>query len=244
MKTFAIFPTICIFVATASLLKIEGQLGNRKVLLWSVSATLGLGGIFTIFSVELFFFLYYFNFISVIIIIPCLISLINKSLPKVSGAPYWLRLAGIGLAATIVTVLVFAGCMFLSLASNPMDRAMPKAELDPNVIEIRSVSPYIETERTVLCSELYNYFGDNVSKRQITEKTAIENFLRQLKNLKKDSTRSGLDARAKVLIKYKFFTDTLCTDRFSLTYRGNYFKMDDQLQRVIWPSVDSTKILN
>lgn len=85
------------------------------------------GGLMTWISVDVFFFLYYMNFVGVIILIPCLTYLTDKLFRDNSDKIKWLRILGLGLVSTILTIVIFATSMFFSIAYNPMDPA-PKQE--------------------------------------------------------------------------------------------------------------------
>jgi hypothetical protein len=127
MKTFVIFPTICVFLLTLTLLTLDRQMTPKRVFIWSILVTTLFGGLLTWFSVDAFFFLYYSNFLSVLIVIPCLTFLTNKILPDRWIKNAWIRLVGLGVLSTIVTLLIFGTAMFFSFASNPMDPA-PRQE--------------------------------------------------------------------------------------------------------------------
>ena len=121
MKTFVIFPTICVFALTLTLLKLDGRTKPHTVLLWSTIVTTIFGGLMTWFSVDVFLFLYYLNFLGVIILIPCLTYLTNKLFKDNKDNKKWIRILGLGLISTVLTIAVFATTMFLSLLNNPMD---------------------------------------------------------------------------------------------------------------------------
>lgn len=124
MKTFVLFPTLCVFLLTLTLLKVAGQVRPKTILIWSVFTTAIFGGLMTWFSANLFTFLYYSNFSAILIIIPCLTYLINKMLPDILiEKRLWLRIFGFGLASTILTLMLFGTAMFFSLIFNPTDPA-------------------------------------------------------------------------------------------------------------------------
>jgi len=123
MKTFVIFPTICIFALTMTLLKLNGQLSLRKILLWSTVATAVFSGLMVWFSVEAFFFLYYAHFLGGIVLIPCLTYLIYTLSNNTSGKIEWIRILGFGLVSTFLTIIIFSLSMFFSLSYHPMDPA-------------------------------------------------------------------------------------------------------------------------
>jgi hypothetical protein len=79
-----------------------------------------LGGLLILYSVELFELLFYSNFISVVIIIPCLTYLTNKLFPNYKKAS-WIRLLGLGIISTVLTVTLFLTTMLAAGIQNPMD---------------------------------------------------------------------------------------------------------------------------
>ena len=126
MKAFAIFPTICIFVMVLTILRILEFPSTwlMKILLSFLAA-----GLFTGFvlmnSLNYFEFLYFFNFVSVLIIVPCLTYIANVSIHGFLEKIYLLRLFVLFLLSTIVTLIVFGISFFISVANNPMDYARP-----------------------------------------------------------------------------------------------------------------------
>jgi O-antigen/teichoic acid export membrane protein len=129
MKAFVIFPTICVFALTLALLKFDGQLRPRTALLWSTIATIIFGVFMTWLSVDVFFFLYYANFLGIIILIPCLTYLTNELFKDNSEKIKWFRILGLGLVSTILTLVIFATSMFFSFAYNPMDPAPRQGQM-------------------------------------------------------------------------------------------------------------------
>jgi hypothetical protein len=123
MKTFAVFPTICVFSLTLTLLTVGGQLRAQTALLWSIMMTVIFGELMTWFSEDVFFFLYYANFLGVIILIPCFTYLANKLFKDTPNKIKWFRILGLGLASTILTIAIFVTSMFFSFTSNPMNPA-------------------------------------------------------------------------------------------------------------------------
>jgi hypothetical protein len=126
MKAFVIFPTICFFALTLTLLRL-GQLRPQTALLWSTILTIIFGALMTLVSADVFLFLYYMNFLGVIILIPCLTYLTNELFSDNSNKIKWVRILGLGLVSTVLTIVIFATSMFFSFAYNPMDPA-PKQE--------------------------------------------------------------------------------------------------------------------
>jgi hypothetical protein len=127
MKAFVIFPTICIFLLTMTLLTMDGQTNRRTTLLWSVMLTALFGGLMTWFSVDAFTFLYYSNFIGVLVCIPCLTYLTNRLLSKTQDEKIkWIRVLGLGILSTVVTVATAGFLIFMSFMYNPMDPPIKK----------------------------------------------------------------------------------------------------------------------
>jgi hypothetical protein len=105
---------------TLTFLNANGLTGKFKIIGWTILVTCILGGLLTFYSVELFTPLYYFNFVSVIISIPCLTYLTNKLFSDYKKAS-WGRLLGLGIISTVLTVTLFLTIMLASFIQNPMD---------------------------------------------------------------------------------------------------------------------------
>lgn len=122
MKAFVIFPTICVFLLITTLLTLDGQTKSRTTWFLSVIVTVLFGGLMTWFSVDVFIFLYYTNFIGVLVCIPCLTYLTNRLLNKnVDKGTNWIRVLGLGVIATVVTVATAGFLILFSFLNNPMD---------------------------------------------------------------------------------------------------------------------------
>jgi len=127
LGTFVIFPTICVFLLTLTLLTLKGQMTSLRIFTWSILVTTIFAGLLSWFSVDAFFFLYCSNFLSVLLVIPCLTFLANRIVPYRWIKNIWIRLIGLGFISTIVTLIIFGMAMFFSLVSNPTDPG-PKQE--------------------------------------------------------------------------------------------------------------------
>lgn len=122
MKAFVIFPTICVFLLTMTLLTLDGQTKPRTMLLWSILVTVLFGGLMSWFSVDVLLFLYYSNFIGVLVCIPCVTYLTNRLLSKpLDKRVNWLRVLGLGILSTAVTIATAGFLIFMSFMYNPMD---------------------------------------------------------------------------------------------------------------------------
>lgn len=131
MKAFAIFPTICVFVLTLTLLRLSGQLKPRTTLLLTLMVTIFFGGLMTWFSFEIFQFLYFANFFGVLVCIPCLTYLTNRLFSDNSDKRiHWLRILGLGLASTAVTIVVAGALIFFSFLNNPMDPVTKEKQME------------------------------------------------------------------------------------------------------------------
>lgn len=75
MKTFAIFPTLCILIISFAVIK--DQLTVKRSLLWSFAVTVVLGGLLLLFSAELLVLLYLSNFVLAIVLVPVLTFLLD-----------------------------------------------------------------------------------------------------------------------------------------------------------------------
>jgi hypothetical protein len=123
MKTLAIFPSIAILLTILTLLHLSGRV---KIIVAIIVSAL-VAGLFylyywfvPIYSLETLMFVLYVNFISAIIVIPCLTYLGYSFLPKVKGLPFWIKLIGVAAGATLVTGAAFATTLYFSLMNNPM----------------------------------------------------------------------------------------------------------------------------
>ena len=127
MKAFVIFPTICVFLLALVTFKLSIQDKHRTRLLFSIFATALIGGVMTWYSVYFFRFLLYAYFIGVLVCIASLTFLGNQLLSKSQDKGVnWIRLLGLGILSTIVTIVI-AGYLFLiSCIYNPMDPAANK----------------------------------------------------------------------------------------------------------------------
>src|SRR6266850_101897 len=96
--------TICVYVLTLSLVTLGGQ-SRPRTILWSTLVTATFGGLMTWLSVEAFTFLYFSNFIGVLICIPCLTYLTNRLFSLDSNKKtFWIRILGLGVVSTAVTL--------------------------------------------------------------------------------------------------------------------------------------------
>jgi len=107
---------------TLTSLKLDGQLRTRTIVLLTTIVTVVFAGLMTLFSVEVFFFLYYANFLGVVVCIPCLTYLINELLP--GNKRSWTRLIGLGLVSTVATMVIAGFLILNSFMHNPMDPAI------------------------------------------------------------------------------------------------------------------------
>lgn len=121
MKSFAIFPTISIFILTFTLLRMNWEFPTKKNLIWSFLITFILGGLLIIFAIDVFILLYLSNFVFALILIPFLTFLLNDFFPETTGGKLWIRLFGMGLIATAITLTLLGTTFFLAIANNPMD---------------------------------------------------------------------------------------------------------------------------
>ena len=124
MIASVIFPTICIFILILSMLKFLEFPSNlyKKIFFSLLLAGIFFGSMMMNPS-SYFDFLYFSNFISVLILIPCLTYLISRLMPRFLNKYFWLRLFTILLFSTIITLIVFGISFFFLLANNPMDYA-------------------------------------------------------------------------------------------------------------------------
>ncbi len=120
MKVFVIFPAICLFALVFTILRI-GLIRPWTALLWSTLLTAIFGGLMAFYSVQVFYFLYYANFIGCFILIPCLTYLMNKSFKNNSSHLKWVKIIGLGLVSSVLTIAVAGFLFFISLLYNPMD---------------------------------------------------------------------------------------------------------------------------
>lgn len=129
MKAFVIFPTFCVFVLTLTLIMLVGKSKFRDAILWTIVVTSIFGGLATWFSIDVFTILYFFNFIGILVCIPCLTYLANRLFPDSSSNKMnWLRILGLGFASTIVTIIISGTLIFFSFLNNPMDPVTNKKQ--------------------------------------------------------------------------------------------------------------------
>ncbi len=122
MKAFVLFPTLCVFVFTLTLLKLNRQTKSWIVFSWAIVVTATFGGVMTFYSVEIFEFLFYSTFIGVLICIPCLTYLLNKLFKHNSNRRvYLLRVVGLSVASTLVTATIAGMLILFAFINNPMD---------------------------------------------------------------------------------------------------------------------------
>jgi len=122
MKAFTIFPAICVFALTLTLLNLGREMKFWKSIIIATIFTAFFGRLMTWYSLELFFFLYFINIIGILVLIPCLTFWTNRMLPAAKNTKiYWIRIAGLGVAATVIALLFFGASMLLGFFYNPMD---------------------------------------------------------------------------------------------------------------------------
>jgi hypothetical protein len=122
MKAFVLFPTICVLLFTLTLLKLNGQTKSWIELGRAIIVTATFGGVMTFYSVEVFEFLYFANFLGVLICIPCLTYLLNKLFKKNSNQrTYLLRVVGLSMASTLITAVIAGTLILFAFINNPMD---------------------------------------------------------------------------------------------------------------------------
>jgi hypothetical protein len=122
MKAFVLFPTICIFVFSLTLLKLNGQTKSWIVLSWATIVTATFGGLMILYSVEVFEFLFYSNFLGVLVCIPCLTYLLNKLFKKnFNQRVYLLRVVGLSFVSTLITAVIAGTLILFAFLNNPMD---------------------------------------------------------------------------------------------------------------------------
>jgi hypothetical protein len=122
MKAFVIFPTVCVFLLTLTLLRLKGQMKPMTTLLWSIIVTAVFAGLTTWFSLAVFEFLYYSNFLGIVVCIPCLTYLTNQLFSsKLNQGTNWVRVMGLGIISTVATIATAGFLIFISFMHNPMD---------------------------------------------------------------------------------------------------------------------------
>ena len=102
-------------------------------------------------------------------------------------------------------------------------------------IEINSVSMDISTVMRVECSKFDQSFSAKKMKRKkILKQREVDIFLSELKKLQIMKDREETDTRAKIIIRYKDHTDTICADRFSIYHYGTCYTLTERLKKIIW----------
>lgn len=112
----------------------------------------------------------------------------------------------------------------------------PKTDIC-DIIEISYVGMDIETFESIQCSNFYEQFHDDISTKVFSSRKEINDFVKiihDLKSLKPELRGRTVDTRAKVLLKYESFTDSICVDRFELSYRNSFYEVSNELRAIIW----------
>lgn len=104
---------------------------------------------------------------------------------------------------------------------------------DITSIEIFRASLDIHTRVSIPCKRFDEVFNDEKKKITIRNRNRIRHFMEELSTLQMDTGRYP-DTRAKIFIKYKSHTDTLCADRFTIQHKNNFYILSDALRRKIW----------
>lgn len=121
MKTFAIFPSISVFLIVMGFLYAAGLIKTAKSICISIFLTFTLCSLIFYYSLELFNILYQSHFYLVLILIPSLVVSLNKLLPKANSKYFYLRMIGIILIAILITLLLFGASFFCAMLNNAMD---------------------------------------------------------------------------------------------------------------------------
>jgi hypothetical protein len=125
MKAFAIFPSICFFILALAIFK-AFNFPTRKIYRQLLATVLTLVFSITMFiySIEMFTFLYFGGFISVIIVILSMTYLLESKIPKKRTKRYWILLSILFLTITIITTLAFILAFLYSMLNNPTDSGL------------------------------------------------------------------------------------------------------------------------
>ncbi|SRR5258705_12579672 len=129
MKAFAIFPTICVFTMTLTLFNLDKQIKFQKSLIIATTFTVIFGGLMIRYSLSTFYFLYFFNVIGVLVLIPCLTYWINRAFRTTQNTGInWIRILGLGLVSTVLSLVLCGALTLLSFFFNPMDPPRKETE--------------------------------------------------------------------------------------------------------------------
>jgi len=125
MKAFAIFPTLCIFILALAIFKAL-NFPSRKLYrqLSAVALTIVFSVTMVLNSSEMFTFLYFGGFISVILIILSMTYLMGSMIEKKPPKRYWILITLLFLSITLITTSVFIMTFIYSMLNNPMDPGM------------------------------------------------------------------------------------------------------------------------
>jgi hypothetical protein len=121
MKAFIIFPVICIFIITLTIVRIKDLPWSwRKRILISLAVSV-LFAILLISTINyLFAFVYYCNLGCVLLMIPSISYLANKYFNHLLPTHPIVKIILLSAISAIITLLIFAISIFISILFNPV----------------------------------------------------------------------------------------------------------------------------
>lgn len=131
------------------------------------------------------------------------------------------------------------------ISKKPMTRLIAIAFLFLNIqsttslptVVISSISMNIMTRSRVECSTFDERFNDEKEFKTLKGKRQVENFLDKLQTLEKfDDSKTDIDTRAQMIIKYSDHEEKICADKFAIYQNGTCYKITDDLKKLIWGS--------
>ena len=121
MKTFAIFPSIAIFLIAFALFQLSGKVKGISALGYGAVIAAVFYGLMVLYSDAIFPFIFSGNVISLFIAQVCVIYLRYKFVLKTWGPPSLSKIVSIVVTTGLVTGIVFVVIIIIALANNPMD---------------------------------------------------------------------------------------------------------------------------
>lgn len=121
MKTFAIFPSLTIFLIALTLFQLTGKVKGILALVYGAAIAAVFYGFTVLYSDAIFPFIFSGNVISLFIAEACVTYLGYKFALKTWGSPSLSKIVSIVVTTGLVIAMVFVVTIIIALANNPMD---------------------------------------------------------------------------------------------------------------------------